>query len=144
MAITIPVMSLDDFFPIYLELLRRGEVQALGRLYADDAVLTSTEGPEGTTWSVGRAQIVANLEDALRRYRVIDETPPDSPFDVRGNLAARCGTFSSTIEPVHSGPRVTLDVEAFEVFSFTEADGWRYLADHTRVLSATRPSHGSD
>ena len=135
---TTPVRSLDDFFPTYLALLEAGDADGLGGLYTDDAVLTSSGGPAGTSWAVGRAEIVASLTAALAQYDIVTETPPAAPYDRRGDtLAARLGTFRSTIKARAGGPEAVLTVEAFEVLELSATDGWRYLADQSRVVSIT-------
>lgn len=141
---TAPVTDLADFFPTYLALLQAGDAQGLGTLYTEHAVLTSSGGPLGPSWSVGRTSIVANLTDALLEYRVDDETEPDAPYELRGrHLAARNGTFVATVTPKVGGPSVRLTVEAFEVLTFSPAIGWQYLADHARIVATTIPSHAS-
>lgn len=133
-------MDLADFFPTYLALLEAGDADGLGMLYTEHAVLTSSGGPIGTSWAVGRAAIVANLASALQSYRVDNETQPTTPYDRRGdNLAARLGTFVSIIRPRAGGPSATLTVEAFEVLALSPTDGWQYLADQSRVVSITTP-----
>lgn len=138
------MLELDDFFPTYRALLVAGDADALGALYTPTAVLTGTGGPEGTSWAVGRAQIVAQLAAALQQYQVLDETPPDVPFEVRddGRHAARFGTFRSRIVPRSGGPTSVLTVEAFEVLARSATDGWRYLTDQSRVVSVTTPPPG--
>lgn len=129
--------NLADFFPTYLALLKAGDAEGLGMLYTERAVLTSSGGPEGTSWAVGRSAIVASLASALQSYRVDDETPPSTPWDQRGDLAARLGTFISTVTPRAGGPSATLTVEAFEVLRLSPTAGWQYLADQSRVVSIT-------
>ena len=136
--VTTPVRSLDDFFPTYLALLQAGDADGLGLLYADEAVLTSFGGPQGTTWSVGRAQIVAGLAAALKDFEVVTEVPSTTPYDLRGdNLAARLGTFESTIRPRAGGPETQLTVQAFEVLALSPTEGWQYLSDQSQVLTIT-------
>ncbi|HEY5820517.1 MAG TPA: nuclear transport factor 2 family protein [Propionibacteriaceae bacterium] len=133
-----PVTSLSDFFPTYLARLEAGDTEALGLLYAENAVLTSVGGPQGDEWCVGRDQIVASLAAALKRFTIVTETPPTSAYELRGNtLAARFGTFSSTAEPKAGGPSLHLTVDAIEVLALSPTDGWRYLADQSRVTSIT-------
>ena len=96
--------SLDDFFPTYLALLEAGDADGLGLLYAEQAVLTSFGGPQGTTWSVGRERIVAGLAAALKDFRIVTEVQSTTPYDLRGGtLAGRLGTFESTIGPRAGG-----------------------------------------
>lgn len=133
-----PVTNLAEFFPSYLELLQAGDADGLGLLYTEQAVLTSSGGPAGTSWAVGRAAIVASLTEALQSYRVEDETEPTTPFDRRGDgLAARLGTFVATVTQRAGGPSARLTVEAFEVLALSPTAGWQYLADHSRVVSIT-------
>lgn len=133
-----PVRSLDDFFPTYLGLLEAGDAVGLGDLYTEHAVLTSFGGPEGTSWSVGRTEIVAGLAAALAHYRVVIETPPSTPWDVRdGTSAARLGIFTSTVEPRAGGDPVVMTVQAFEVLRLSPTGGWQYLSDASQVLSVT-------
>lgn len=135
---TTPVRSLDDFFPTYLALLQAGDADGLGLLYADQAVLTSSGGPQGTTWSVGREQVVAGLAAALKDFQVVTEVPSTTPYDVRGDtLAARLGTFESTIRPRAGGPETQLTVQAFEVLALSPTEGWQYLSDQSQVLTIT-------
>jgi len=117
--VTTPVRSLEDFFPTYLALLEAGDADGLGLLYAEQAVLTSFGGPQGTTWSVGRERIVA-------------------PYDLRGGtLAGRLGTFESMIRPRAGGPETRLTVQAFEVLALSPTEGWQYLSDQSQVLTIT-------
>ena len=133
-----PVRSLDDFFPTYLQLLEAGDAAGLGELYTEHAVLTSYGGPEGTSWSVGRTEIVAGLAAALADYRVLIETPSTAAWDVRdGVRAARLGTFTSTIEPRAGGDQVVMTVQAFEVLELSPTAGWQYLSDASQVLTVT-------
>ena len=78
--------SLEDFFPTYLALLEAGDADGLGLLYAEQAVLTSFGGPQGTTWSVGRERIVAGLAAALKDFRIVTEVQSTTPYGagVRG------------------------------------------------------------
>ena len=95
---TTPVWSLDDFFPTYLALLEAGDADGLGLLYAEQAVLTSFGGPQGTSWSVGRDEIVDGLSSALKDFEVVIEVPSTVPYELRGGtLAGRRGTIESTI-----------------------------------------------
>lgn len=136
--VTYPVESLQDFFPTYLALLEAGDAAGLGMLYTKDAVLTSSGGPGGTTWAVGRDEIVATLAAALAQFTVDTETPPDRPYDLRGaSLAARLGTFTSTFTPKAGGPATEMTVEAFEVLALSPVEGWQYLADQSRAVSVT-------
>jgi len=138
--VTIPVRSLDDFFPTYLALLEAGDADGLGLLYAEQAVLTSFGGPQGTSWSVGRDQIVAGLAAALKDFEVVIEVPSTVPYDLRGGtLAGRLGTFESTIRPRAGGPEAQLTVQAFEVLALSPTDGWQYLSDQSQVLKVTTP-----
>jgi hypothetical protein len=137
-GVNVPVTDLDDFVPTSLALLEAADADGLGALYAEDAVLTSSGGPAGTSWAVGRAAIVANLAAALQTYRVDHETAPTTPYERRGDhLAARLGTFVSTVSPRSGGPGATLTVEAFEVLALSPSAGWQYLADQSRVVSIT-------
>lgn len=135
---TTPVTSLADFFPTYLALLEAGDAAGLGTLYTEHAVLTSSGGPAGTSWAVGRSAIEASLAAALKDYRVVNETEPTTPYEQRGAaLAARLGTFVSTVTPRAGGPGAMLTVEAFEVLALSPTAGWQYLADQSRVVSIT-------
>lgn len=135
---TTPVRSLDDFFPTYLALLVAGDAAGLGQLYAERAVLTSFGGPQGTTWSVGRDEIVAGLAAALKDFEVVSEEPSTVPYDVRGGtLAGRLGIFESTIRPRAGGPEMQLTVQAFEVLALSPTAGWQYLSDQSQVLKVT-------
>lgn len=137
---TTPVTNLADFFPTYLDLLKGGDADGLGALYSENAVLTSSGGPTGSMWAVGRDEIVAGLAAALENYRVDDERELPSPYERRGgSLAARMVTFVSTITPRSGGPSATLTVEAFEVLALSPTAGWQYLTDQARVLSVTTP-----
>jgi hypothetical protein len=136
--VTTPVRSLDDFFPTYLALLEAADVDGLGLLYAEQAVLTSFGGPEGTTWSVGRDEIVAGLAAALKDFEIVVEVPSSVPYEVRGGtLAGRLGTFESTIRPRAGGPETQLTVQAFEVLALSPTAGWQYLSDQSQVLKVT-------
>jgi hypothetical protein len=141
-AVTIPVRSLDDFFPTYLALLESGDAEGLGLLYTEQAVLTSFGGPEGTTWSVGRNEIVAGLAAALKDFEVVIEVPSSTPYELRGDtLAGRLGTFRSTVRPRAGGPETQLTVQAFEVLALSPTAGWQYLSDQSQVLAVTtRPA----
>ncbi|HEY5785030.1 MAG TPA: hypothetical protein VIT65_09660 [Microlunatus sp.] len=135
---TTPVRSLDDFFPTYLALLQAGDADGLGLLYAEEAVFTSIGGPQGDSWSVGRAQIVAGLAEGLRDFQVVAETPPMTPFDIRGGtLAARLGIFEAKVRPRTGGAEIQLTVQAFEVLTLSPTAGWQYLSDQTQVLEIT-------
>lgn len=134
---TPPVRSLDDFFPTYLALLEAGDADGLGLLYAERGVLTSSGGPEGTTWSVGRDEIVAGLAAALEDFEVVVEVPSTEPYEIRGDLAGRLGTFESTIRPRAGGPETRLTVQAFEILALSPTAGWQYLSDQSRVLAVT-------
>lgn len=130
--------SLDDFFPTYLALLEAGDADGLGLLYAEQAVLTSFGGPQGTTWSVGRDAIVAGLAAALQDFQIVTEVPSPTPYDVRGGtLAGRLGTFESTIRPRAGGSETRLTVQAFEVLALSPTEGWQYLSDQSQVLTIT-------
>ena len=137
---TTPVWSLDDFFPTYLALLEAGDADGLGLLYAEQAVLTSFGGPQGTSWSVGRDEIVDGLSSALKDFEVVIEVPSTVPYELRGGtLAGRLGTFESTIRPRAGGPEAQLTVQAFEVLALSPTDGWQYLSDQSQVLKVTTP-----
>jgi ketosteroid isomerase-like protein len=141
--VTIPVWSLADFFDTYLALLEDGDAEGLGALYAEDAVM-STTGAAGDSWAVGRDQIVAGLRQSLATARVVGETPPTTPYEMRGDdLAARFGTFESTVTIIATNRTVTLHVESVELFRLSPTAGWQYLADQTKILPLTTPSHGS-
>jgi hypothetical protein len=136
---TIPVWSLDEFFPTYLALLQTGDADSLGLLYAERAVLTSTGGPDGQEWAVGREQIVASLRAALQQYNFITETAATNDYELRGDsLAARFGIFQSTIAPKAGGPSMDLTVEAIEVYALSPTDGWQYISDQSRVVFITK------
>jgi ketosteroid isomerase-like protein len=138
---TAPVRSLDDFFGAYLAVLEAGDAAGLGDLYEDHAVLTSTGGPGGDTWAVGRDQIVAMFQQTLATVTIDDEVPPTSPYERRGdNLAARFGIFHSTVTDKQTGQTVHLTVEAVELLARSETMGWRYIADQTRIISVTTPA----
>lgn len=135
---TAPVWSLDDFFGAYLALLEAGDAAGLGELYEDHAVLTSTGGPSGDTWAVGRDQIVAMFEQTLATVTIDGEVPPTTPYERRGDrLAARFGTFHSTVTDKQTGQTAHLTVEAVELLARSETLGWRYIADQTRIISIT-------
>ena len=109
-------------------------------MYAEQAVLTSFGGPQGTSWSVGRDQIVAGLAAALKDFEVVIEVPSTVPYDLRGGtLAGRLGTFESTIRPRAGGPEAQLTVQAFEVLALSPTEGWQYLSDQSQVLKVTTP-----
>lgn len=134
-----PVWSLDEFSDVYLALLKAGDAAGLGRLYVERAVLTTTGGPFGSSWVVGRDQIVTMIGQALGQYTVDDQTIPSAPFEYHGDAqAARCGTFESTVAIKASGQRMQMTVSAFEVFGLSPDQGWQYLADHSTVTSITR------
>jgi len=136
--VTTPVRSLEDFFPTYLALLEAGDADGLGLLYAEQAVLTSFGGPQGTTWSVGRERIVAGLAAALKDFRIVTEVQSTTPYDLRGGtLAGRLGTFESMIRPRAGGPETRLTVQAFEVLALSPTEGWQYLSDQSQVLTIT-------
>ncbi len=138
-AMGAPVWSLDDFSAVYLALLKSGDAVGLGQLYTRQAVLTTTGGPFGSSWVVGREQIVAMISGALSQYTVIDQTVPAAPFEYHGPAqAARNGTFQSTVLMKSTGERIEMTVAAFEVFGRTADQGWQYLADHSTVTSITR------
>lgn len=134
-----PVWSLDEFSAVYLARLKAGDAAGLGQLYVESAVLTTTGGPFGSSWVVGRQQIVAMIAEAMSRYTVDDQTVPAAPFEYHGaDQAARCGTFDSTMTVRATGQRVTMTVAAFEVFGRSADEGWQYLADHSTVTSITK------
>jgi hypothetical protein len=134
-----PVWSLDEFSAVYLTLLEAGDAAGLGRLYTEHAVLTTTGGPFGSTWVVGREQIVEMIGQDLGRYTVDKQTTPDAGFQYHGDAqAARCGTFESTVTLKATGQKMQLTVAAFEVFGRSRSQGWQYLADHSDVTSITR------
>ena len=136
---TIPVWSLNEFFPTYLALLKAGDARSLGELYAENAVLTSTGGPAGDEWAVGRDQIVASLSAALQQYNFETERASTNDYELRGdNLAARFGTFQSTIEPRAGGHSVHLTVEAIEILALSTTQGWQYISDQSRVVFITK------
>jgi ketosteroid isomerase-like protein len=138
--VTTPVHSLDDFFATYLALLKAGDVDGLGALYTEQAVMSTTGSPSGDTWAVGREQIVAGLRAALATATVDDEVPPTTPYERRGDdLAARFGTFRSTITEHATHQTVQLEVDAVELFQLSPTAGWQYLADQTRIVSITTP-----
>jgi ketosteroid isomerase-like protein len=140
-----PVWSLDEFSAVYLGLLKSGDAAGLGRLYVESAVLTTTGGPFGSSWVIGRDQIVAMIGEAMTQYSVDDQTVPTAPFEYHGpDQAARCGTFDSTLTIKSSGERMTMTVSAFEVFGRTADQGWQYLADHSTVTSITRSPAAGD
>ena len=133
------VWSLDEFSAVYLDLLRSGDAAGLGQLYIEPAVLTTTGGPFGSSWVVGREQIVGMIGEAMRQYTVDDQTVPAAPFEYHGpDEAARFGTFESTMTVRSTGERITMTVSAFEVFGRSADQGWQYLADHSMVTSITR------
>ncbi|WP_395726124.1 YybH family protein [Nakamurella sp.] len=133
-----PVRSLDDFSAVYLDRLKSGDAGGLGELYVESAVLTTTGGPFGSSWVVGRDQIVAMIAEAMATYTVDDQTVPAAPFEYHGpDQAARVGTFESTMTVKATGERLTMTVSAFEVFGRTTDQGWQYLADHSTVTSIT-------
>lgn len=111
-----PVWSLDDFSAVYLALLKSGDAVGLGQLYTEQAVLTTTGGPFGSSWVVGREQIVAMISGAMSQYAVGGQTIPAAPFEYHGpDQAARCGTFESTLTVKSTGERIAMTVSAFEV-----------------------------
>lgn len=136
-------MDLDDFFDTYRAMLIAGDVEGLGRLYTENAVFSSIDGPDGDQWQVGREAIVAGIRDSLTHAKVRSETPPTTPYDRRGDdLAARFGTFEATAEPVGGGHEMNLTVRSIEIFAFDPVEGWRYLADETQILSITTTRPG--
>lgn len=140
-----PVWSLDDFSAVYLDRLKSGDAAGLGQLYVESAVLTTTGGPFGSSWVVGRDQIVAMIAETMTQYSVDGQTAPTAPFEYHGpDQAARFGTFESTLTVKATGQRITMTVSAFEVFGRTADHGWRYLADHSTVTSITRTSAAGD
>lgn len=140
-----PVWSLDDFSAVYLARLKSGDAVGVGQLYVESAVLTTTGGPFGSSWVVGRDQIVAMIAEALAQYTVDNQTVPTAPFDYHGpEQAARCGTFESTLTVRATGDRMTMTVSAFEVFGRTDDQGWQYLADHSTVTSITKSPPAGD
>lgn len=140
-----PVWSLDDFSAVYLDLLKSGDAAGLGELYVASAVLTTTGGPFGSSWVVGREQIVAMISEAMAQYTVDDQTVPAAPFEYHGpDQAARVGTFESAMTVKATGERLTMTVSAFEVFGRTSDQGWQYLADHSTVTSITSSPAAGD
>ena len=69
-----PVWSLDDFSAVYLDRLQSGDAAGLGYLYVESAVLTTTGGPFGSSWVVGREQIIAMIAQAMTQYTVDEQT----------------------------------------------------------------------
>jgi ketosteroid isomerase-like protein len=137
-----PVWALEDFFGTYLALLEAGDADGLGALYTENAVLTSTGGPSGDTWAIGRDEIVATFRQTLAKITVDDEVPPKSAYERRGDqLAARFGRFHSTITDKQTGQTMELTVEAVELLELSETMGWQYIADQTRIISVTTPPH---
>jgi hypothetical protein len=133
-----PVWSLDDFSAVYLDRLQSGDAAGLGYLYVESAVLTTTGGPFGSSWVVGREQIIAMIAQAMTQYTVDEQTVPAAPFEYHGpDQAARSGTFESTMTVKATGERLTMTVAAFEVFGRSADQGWQYLADHSTVTSIT-------
>ena len=132
--------ELADFFPTYLALLEAGDATALGALYTEDAVMTSTGGPTGDSWEVGRRQIVASLGLALHEFVIDSETPPPQAYHVRDDrLAARFATFRSTATPRAGGSPIVMTVDSTEVLALDPVAGWQYLVDQSRVVSVTTP-----
>lgn len=132
-----PVLQLAEFTPIFHSLLRAGDAESLGELYADNAILTTIDGPFGNAWMVGRPAIVGMIAGALARYTMIEQSVVASAIDHRGDdQAARFMTFESTVESKQNGDRFTMTVNAVEIFE--RRPGWQYVADHSRVVSITR------
>lgn len=138
---TIPVRSLDDFFGTYLGLLKAGDAERLGELYVPEAVVSVTGGPTGDSWAVGRRAIVDQFRDTFEEATIDDEIPPTSAYQRRGDdLAARFGTFRSTVTEKSTGQTIHLRVDSVEILRLSPTAGWQYLADQTHIVSITTPS----
>lgn len=132
-----PVMQLEEFTPLFHSLLRAEDAAGLGELYCDNAILTTVDGPFGDAWVVGRSAIVGMITGALSRYSMVEQAVVASTIDRRGDdQAARFMTFESTVQSKQGGNRFTMTVNAIEIFE--RRPGWKYLADHSRVVSITR------
>lgn len=132
-----PVMQLEEFTPLSHSLLRAEDAEGLGELYADNAILTTTDGPFGDAWVIGRTAIVGMISEALSRFSMVRQRVLESNLEHRGdNEAARFLTFDSTVREKESGDQFTMTVAAVEIFE--RRPGWKYLADYSRVVATTR------
>lgn len=131
-----PVMQLEEFTPLFHSLLRAEDAEGLGELYADNAILTTTNGPFGDAWVIGRTAIVGMISEALSRYTMVEQSVLNSKIQRRGNdQAARFLTFASTVRAKEDGNQFTMTVSAVEIFE--RRPGWMYVADHSRVVATT-------
>ena len=129
------VESLEDFFPTYLDRLLAKDIEGLGALYSEGASLSSTRGPDGAFWAVGRDAIKDYLAAMARLYDVVSETPPTAAYQVRDDsLAWRHGCFTAFLTGRDEGPVRKVSVEAFEVLILSPVEGWQYLVDQSRDL----------
>ncbi len=132
-----PVLHLEEFTSTFHSLLAAGDAAGLGELYSENAILTTTDGPFGDSWVVGRSAIVGLIGDALSRYTMVEQVVLNSDIQYRGDdQAARFMTFESTVRAKEDGELFTMTVSAVEVFE--RRPGWKYLADHSRVVSITK------
>src|SRR5438094_9241017 len=98
------------------------DVNAIVRLYSQDAVMWLPDAPEAK----GREAIRKSYADLLAANTVTGATLSNTHYQTSGNLSVGWGDFSLTLSPKAGGNPVTL-TGRFSVIARNEGGTWVYM-----------------